>query len=204
MNCADLEILLCDYVDGTLHGEEKSALEAHLAVCPACAEMAKDAAGAVTFMARVATVEPPPELLTRILFELPQSKRHEAQSRSGWSRIKAAWIDPILQPRFAMGMAMTVLSFAMIGRFAGIEVKQLKPSDLNPVQVWSALEDKSLRTWERGVKYYDSLRLVYEIQTRLKDWGEQADADRNARTTSGKADGKAVPQKTGAVKEQQK
>ena len=33
MNCADIEILLCDYVDGTLHGEQKSAVEAHLAGC---------------------------------------------------------------------------------------------------------------------------------------------------------------------------
>ena len=27
MNCADIEILLCDYVDGTLRGEQKSAVE---------------------------------------------------------------------------------------------------------------------------------------------------------------------------------
>ena len=31
MTCAELEILLCDYVDGTLRGAEKSALESHLA-----------------------------------------------------------------------------------------------------------------------------------------------------------------------------
>ena len=204
MNCADLEILLCDYVDGTLHGEQKLAVETHLAVCPACAEMARDSTGAVTFMERVATVEPPPELITRILFEIPQSKRTEGNSRTPWSRIRAAWIDPILQPRFAMGMAMTVLSFAMIGRFAGIEVRQLKPADLNPVQVWATLEDKTLRTWERGMKYYESLRMVYEIQTRLKDWGEQADADRSAQGISGKSGGTAVPAKTGVAKEQTK
>ncbi len=31
MTCAELEILLCDYVDGTLRAEERSALEGHLA-----------------------------------------------------------------------------------------------------------------------------------------------------------------------------
>ncbi|WP_395621662.1 hypothetical protein, partial [Dokdonella sp.] len=30
-------------------------------------------------------------------------------------------LEPVLQPKFAMGMAMTILSFSMLGRFAGIE-----------------------------------------------------------------------------------
>jgi hypothetical protein len=79
-----------------------------------------------------------------------------------------------------MGMAMTVLSFAMLGRFAGIQVRQLKPSDLNPANVWVALEDKAQRTWDRGVKYYESLRLVYELQTRVKEWTDTGEQDRGA------------------------
>ena len=78
----------------------------------------------------------------------------------------------MLQPRFAMGMAMTMLSFAMLGRFAGIEVRQLKPSDLDPVKVCVAAEDRVQRTWERTVKYYENLRVVFEIQTQLKEWTE--------------------------------
>jgi hypothetical protein len=181
MNCADIDGLLCDYVDGTLRSEQKAAVEEHLASCVACAELAKDCAGAVAFMERAAAVEPPAELLTRILFDIPQGAHHHA-ARSLWSRLKAKWIEPVLQPRFAMGMAMTILSFAMLGRFAGryagIEMRQIRPSDLNPVAIWTAIEDRALRAWERGVKYYENLRLVYEIQTRLKDWGDQAEADR--------------------------
>ncbi len=204
MNCADIEILVCDYVDGTLHGEQKSALEAHLAGCPACAELARDAAGAVAFMQRVEVVQPPAELLTRIMFEIPGATRNQAPTRSWWSKVRSKWIDPVLQPRFAMGMAMTILSFAMLGRFAGIEVRQLKPADLNPVTVWVALEDKVMRTWERGMKYYDSLRLVYEIQTRLKDWNEQAETDRTpANGPSKNASGQRSPD-TGVSKEQSK
>lgn len=197
MNCADLDILLCDYVDGTLHGVQKSAVEEHLAGCAACAALARDAATAVAFMDRAALVEPPPELLTRIMFELPSAKRHARRSGGWWATARGKWLDPILQPRFAMGMAMTVLSFAMLGRLTGIEVRQFKPSDLNPAVVWVSLEDKVMRTWGRGVKYYDSLRLVYEIQTRLKDWSDQADADRPA------AAAQPNTQKTGA-KEQKR
>jgi anti-sigma factor RsiW len=70
MTCADLEILLADYVDGTLHGEQKSAVESHLAQCDGCAELARDASGAVAFMERASNVEAPPELVTRILYEI--------------------------------------------------------------------------------------------------------------------------------------
>lgn len=182
MDCSDLEILLCDYVDGVLHGEQKSAVERHLASCGGCAELARDASSAVAFMGRAAVVEAPAHLVTRILFELPVARRAEhSASRSVWRRWRAKWLEPVLQPRFAMGMAMTVLSFAMLGRFAGIKVRQLNPSDLDPVKVWMTVEDNALRTWERGVKYYDSLRVVFEIQTRLREWSDQADSDRAAK-----------------------
>ena len=74
MNCAELEILICDYVDGTLRSAEKAEVERHLAACPACAELARDSAAAVAFMESAADVEPPPELITRILFDAPWSK----------------------------------------------------------------------------------------------------------------------------------
>lgn len=185
MNCADLEILLCDYVDGTLSAEQKTAVERHLAECASCAELARDAAGAVAFMERAAVVEPPAELLTRILFELPSAK--QVHGGGFWSRLKVRWIEPVLQPRFAMGMAMTVLSFAMLGRFAGIEIRKLQPSDLNPVKVWATVEDRAVRTWERGVKYYQSMRLVYDVQTRLNEWNDQAESEKAKK--SGQRDG---------------
>jgi anti-sigma factor RsiW len=178
VNCADVEILLADYVDGALDvshkAEEKSALEAHLAGCAACAEMARDAAGAVAFMERAAVVDAPPELVTRILFELTAGPSRAVIKPSLTHRLFGRWLESILQPRVAMGMAMTVLSFAMIGRFT--HVRQLTPADLDPVKVWTAAEDHVVRWYDRGVKYYDSLRVVYEIQTRLKEWAEEQPA----------------------------
>jgi hypothetical protein len=93
-------------------------------------------------------------------------------------RLFGKYLQPVLQPRFAMGMAMTILSFSMLGRFAGIEPRQLKPSDLNPVKVWHAIDDRAHRTWDQIVKKYDSIRLVYEIRSRLKEWNEAEEADR--------------------------
>lgn len=182
MNCADVEILLADYVDGTLdvshRAEEKSAIESHLAVCQACAAMAQDAAAAVAFLERAAGVETPPELITRILFEVTAGPSRSVVKASLTRRLLGRWLEPVLQPRFAMGMAMTVLSFAMIGRFT--HVRQLTPADLDPVKVWTAAEDRVVRWYNRGVKYYESLRVVYEIQTRLKEWAEEQPAPQTA------------------------
>jgi len=171
VNCADVEILLADHVDGTLRGDAASALEAHLAGCAACAELARDAAQAVEFMQRAAAIEAPPELVTRILFEVTAGPSRAVIKPSLVRRLFGRWLEPILQPRVAMGMAMTVLSFAMIGRFTN--VRQLTPADLDPVKVWTAAEDRVVRWYNRGVKYYESLRVVYEIQSRLKEWAEE-------------------------------
>lgn len=171
MNCADVEILLAEYVDGILHGEPKSALETHLAGCPACAALARDAAGAVSFMERASDVDAPPELVNRILFEISHGPSRTAVKPPLVRRLFGKWLEPVLQPRFAMGMAMTVLSFGMMFQFTN--VRQLTTADLDPVRVWTAAEDRVTRWWDRGVKYYQSVRLVFEIQTRLKEWSEE-------------------------------
>ena len=124
MNCSEFEILLCDYIDGTLDSAQRQALEAHQQECAGCAQFAREVTGAVAFMERVPEVEPPPELLTRISFAVPNGKTRRDAKQSWFSQ----WLQPILQPKFAMGMAMTILSFSMLGRLAGVEVRQLKPA----------------------------------------------------------------------------
>jgi len=155
MTCNEFEILLADYLDGTLATEEKGAIEEHRNTCASCAELALDAAGAMAFIERAATVDPPPAMVNRILFEVT----------SGASRtvIKPSWIERllgrragfILQPRFAMGMAMAVISVAMVGRF------------------WGAAESGVARSWDRAVKGYENLQLVYEVQTQLEEWAQE-------------------------------
>jgi hypothetical protein len=169
MTCAELEISLCEYLDGTLDAVRRDELELHRRQCASCAEFVRDVSGAMAFIDRAAEVEPPPELLARIAFEIPAG----GGERKGWKAWFSGWLHPILQPRFAMGMAMTILSFSMLGRLAGIEPQQLKPSDLHPAAVWAAVDNRVHRTWERAVKYYENLRLVYEVQTRLQEWTQQ-------------------------------
>ena len=189
MNCAELEILICDYVDGTLPAAQKAVVENHLKDCPACAELARDSAEAVAFMERASDVEPPPELITRILYHAPRVQAREAKAEKGWlGRLLA----PIRQPRFVMSAAMTVLSFAMLSRF--IPVQKLTPGDLRPSEVWASLDDRSHRAWARTVKYYENLKVVYQIQTLLRDW-QQADDRKPAAPSQPKVDDRKLPVK---------
>jgi hypothetical protein len=208
MNCADVEILICDYQDGTLTAERKSAVERHLAQCPACAELARDSAAAVAFMERAGPkghpVEPPPELITRILFEAPWSKdRSKPKGARSWM---SGILGPILQPRFAMGMAMTILSLALLARFMA-PVRQLRMSDLEPAEVWAGIEDRAYRAWGRTVKFYDNLKFVYQIQTTLREWQQQGEDQQSApvqeaperKTDEHKLPVKATPNQRGAT-----
>ena len=173
MTCAELEILLCDYLDGTLRASERAALERHLEGCAACAELAQDASGAAAFLDTVAQAEPPAELMTRILHQVPAGRQIASDKPSWWRRIFGGWFEGVLQPRYAMGMAMTVLSLAMLAKFAPVSMRQLTPADLDPAKIWTAIDDRTHRMWDRAVKYYDNLRLVIEIQSRLQEWSDQ-------------------------------
>ena len=197
MTCAELEILLADYVDGTLHAGERAALENHLAGCPACKQLADDVQGVTAFFERVPEAEPPAELLTRIMHHAPLGRKAAAgepapvYAKPSWAkRTWGGFVQGWLQPRYVMGMMMTILSFSMLARFAHIEPRQLRPSDLDPVKVWQGIDDHSHRLYDRAMKYYDNLRLVIEIQSRLREWSDQdasqpaAQSGRNPRAVS--------------------
>lgn len=176
INCSEFEILLCEAVDGTLEGQAAAAFEDHRTRCDACRQYAADVMGASAFLARVPAVEPPRELLTKILFDIPQSQALPA-SPGRLARFRA-WFSPVLVPRFAMGMAMTILSLAMLAQIFKLPARDLNASDLDPAQIWAGVEDRSYRVWTRVVKYYDNLRLVLEIQNRLKEWSEEEELER--------------------------
>ncbi len=205
MNCADLEIPLCDYLDGTLAPDGRAEVERHLAQCASCGAMAKDISATVEFIGRAAEVEPPPHLLTRILFELPSAHHARAGQPGGFRKFLQGRLQPILQPRFAMSFALTILSFSMLFRFAGISPRQLTLDDLRPAKVWQVLDDKVYRGWQRSVKFYENLRFVYEIQNQLREWSQreqeirgQAASEQQPPTSGGRRGAGQNSQRTGA------
>ena len=142
MNCADFESTLADYIDGTLSDAGRTALEAHAESCANCREFMADVMGAAKILQRAEDVYPPQELITRIAHQTPIGRIRDPFERQGWfSRFVTRWFQPILQPRFVMGMAMTVLSFAMLEKCTGVKVERIQPADMNPVHIWGGVEE---------------------------------------------------------------
>jgi hypothetical protein len=125
-------------------------------------------------MERAADVEPPPELATKILFDAPWTRR-KAPLAGLRGRFGAAF-NAILQPRLAMGMAMTILSFSMLARYVA-PVRQLTQADLQPSKIWASVEDRTYRLWARSVKFYENLKFVYQVQSTLREWQQQQEEE---------------------------
>jgi hypothetical protein len=168
-SCTEFEVLLSDYIDGTLSQAARDDMDRHMAECAPCAEMCQDAAAAVKFIGTIRPVLPPPDLITRIAYQAPSGPMRDPLQRRGlFAFAIGRWLQPVLQPRFAMGMAMTILSFAMLERCTGIQVQHIRPADLNPVRVWDGFQDRALRTRDRAVKYYENLLVVYDVESKLR------------------------------------
>ncbi len=204
MNCAEAEIFICDYVEGGLAPDVRREIERHLEACPACAELARDSAAGHAFMERAADVEPPPELITRILFEAPWSKGKPKPAR--WRKWIAGVFSPILQPKFAMSMALTILSLSMLLRFVA-PAPSFRAKDWKPSKIWASMEDRAAYAWGRTVKFYDNLKFVYQIQNTLRQWQQQqteeqrpaAAGENSAQPDSHKLPQKASPGQPGAA-----
>src|SRR5206468_10490368 len=94
-----------------------------------------------------------------------------------------AWLgkllQPVLQPKFAMSMAITILSLAWLAKYVA-PARPLTAADFNPVRVWQSLDDRAYRGWQRSVKFYESIRFVYQVRARLQEWNQQQDEEQSS------------------------
>ena len=205
LNCEQFEILLADYIDETLDRASREEFVRHLDSCAACAAYAAEVRSAVSFMEIAADVEPPAELAGKILQATNEGWEFKLRARGirGWINRTFA---PVLKPRFVMGAMLTMMSISFLGRCGNDPKKPLTAADLDPVRLWSSLDTRTHRLWDRSVKSYESMRLVYEIKSQLNEWKQQqADADEaaaDARANSRKLDSGAKPEKTSQENQQ--
>jgi hypothetical protein len=114
-------------------------------------------AGLVSAMHRFEPLEPPPQLMARIL-EQTLGPRGEQR---GWR----AWLRPVWQPRFAYGALTVLLTFGVLFQALGVRPTL---ADLHPVNLYRAADRSIHLLYARGSKYVADLRVVYEIQSRLR------------------------------------
>ena len=76
-----------------------------------------------------------------------------------------------------------------------VPMQQFRAADLRPSEVWASLDDRAHRAWARSVKYYENLKVVYQIQTLLRDWQQQAEDQKATKPSEQKADDRKLPVK---------
>jgi hypothetical protein len=205
LSCAEFEMLLADWIDETRSaghpassagdlvagGSERQAFLHHLESCAACASLAEDARSAVAFMERAADVEMPPALVAKILQATNSGWEFKLRGRgiSGWINRTFA---PVLRPRVVMGAVLTLVSATMLLTRCAPN-RPLTASDLDPVHLWTALDDRTHRVWGRAVKSYESMRLVYEVKSQINVWTEQQRQDDEA-AADARANKRQLPQ----------
>ena len=79
----------------------------------------------------------------------------------------------MLQPRLAMTAAMAFFSIALTLNLTGVHLNELKASDLKPVNLERSFSDANAR----AVRYYENLRVVYELESRVRDLQHANDND---------------------------
>ncbi len=165
--CELIEAHLSDYLDRLLEAGERSAFEAHAAACPRCAPLVKSVQSLVTGLHRLEPIEAPPRLAVSILDQTlgPRAKKEGFRA---W----LAWLQPVWQPRFVYGAVSVLVTLAVLLQALGVQWRKPAMADLNPVNIYRGADRRAHLVYARGVKFVTDLRVVYEIQSRLRPEAE--------------------------------
>jgi hypothetical protein len=72
----------------------------------------------------------------------------------------------VRQPRFAMSFGMIFFSASACLSLAGVKLSDVRRADLRP----AAIRRNYYETSGRVKKYYDNLRFVYELESRVREF----------------------------------
>jgi len=197
LTCANCERLLMDALDGTLTAEEQTAFDLHLIHCSACASRMADARRGAAWMEMLkdAPPEPPDSLVNRILAQtsginpclavagapvqaMPMSGK-VLPFRPRFAVGAQNFVRMAMQPRLAMTAAMAFFSVALTLNLVGVQITKVRLADLKP----SSLRRSFYQTNAHVVRYYDNLRVVYELESRVRDLQRDSDRENQHRRT---------------------
>ncbi len=177
IECAEFEALLTEASEGQLSGARKEVFEAHRRLCPACGPLFADVAAGRQWLRSLEPVEPPVHLVHNILAATsgiagarvptihPSAAPLTERVRAWWDSYFTPAAAFVRQPRFVMSFGMIFFSFSVILSTAGVKPADFAKIDLHP----KALRHAYLETQNRVVKFYDNIRFVYEIESKVRE-----------------------------------
>lgn len=202
--CGQWETLLADALDGALAPESEGTFSGHMASCATCAALFEEARRGREWMEFLSPEPEIPEgLLERILAQTgPGQKGMVAAATAGGVEVPVnllpAWHRPGFmghvrrwaEPRLMMTVAMAFFSIALTLNLTGVKLNQIRLSDLRPTAIRSYMERRLTTASVPIIRYYDHLRFVYEVQTRMRELrgeGQQSQPQQNVNPAPGES-----------------
>jgi hypothetical protein len=184
MQCPQVEALLAEILDGSLQGATLASCEAHQQNCDACRTMVEEARAGMHWLKALDEAEPPRNLVHNILAQtigaLPSEHVVVKPRGEGWlERLKgrlAPMFAPIATPRFAMSFGMAFFSITMLLGIAGFHFADIRHWDLSSKGIRRTYYD----TQAKVMRYYENMRWVYQIESRVRDLRRAGTPDQNA------------------------
>jgi hypothetical protein len=179
IECTEFEALVGDALDGLLSSARRESFDAHRRVCSICGPMFAEVQTGREWLRGLEVVEPPVHMVHNILAAtsgvLSTRARMAAADgrttplgerlRERWDSFFAPTFAFVRQPRFAMSFGMIFFSFSLVLNLAGVKASDVAKIDLRPAAVRHAYNDAQIKV----VKYYDNIRFVYEIESKLRE-----------------------------------
>lgn len=183
MQCSEFDLLLTDAIDGLLTGERLASFEQHKEFCRSCATLFADVTAGLGWLQQIEEIEPPKNLVHNIVVattgvrvaEIAAQAEAEAK-KPFWERIQnivPRVLAPVRTPRFAMSAAMAFFSISLAFSATGRSIKDVNVATFSP----RSIQSKLLAAQGKALHYYDSLRVVYEIESRVRELREYTVTD---------------------------
>ena len=185
IRCDEWESLIADALDGTLSAADAAAFTRHQNECPLCTQMLKETQQGKAWMGYL-TAEPevPADLLHKILARTSGTQQPgvvapamSLPARPTWRRVGLPAVRQVFEPRLMMTAAMAFFSIALTLNLTGIKVTQLRAVDFQPSRLRATLTRQYYSTNEQVTKYYENLRLVYEMESRVRELRRSTEAE---------------------------
>jgi len=178
VTCAEFEALLMDALEGHLTGSRQQSFDAHRRSCALCGPMFAEVEAGRHWLRSLEPVEPPVHLVHNILVatsgvastrRLPSTAERATSLGGRVQQWWDSWFAPVTafarQPRFVMSFGMIFFSFSLALSVAGFKVSDVAKIDLRPAALRHAYNETEIRV----VKYYDNIRFVYEIESKVRE-----------------------------------
>jgi hypothetical protein len=177
LSCDEWEILLAEDLDKLLPAEKRAAFDAHASGCAVCAELLEQSRQGQDWLRFLAPdPEVPAGMVERIVGKTSGAAVAANPLAQGGGAIPATphvlglpvrrvmW-----DTRMLMTAAMAFFSIALTLNLAGVRLTNLRLSDLTPATLEMNLTRQFYGAKGSLVRYYDNLRLVYEVESRIQD-----------------------------------